>query len=57
MKDEQAEDWLSVAAKLPPRIRVLIAQRPDDCIAGHPETHRHFARVPPANIHDLPASR
>lgn len=55
LKDEQAEDWLSVAGKLPPRIHLLIAQRPDDCIAAHPEAYRHFDQVPPHDICELPA--
>ncbi|MFO0971979.1 MAG: tetratricopeptide repeat protein [Phycisphaerae bacterium] len=55
MKDEQAEEWLSVAAELPATVRVLLAQRPDDCVAAHAEAHRHFHRLLQTPLGDLSA--
>ena len=46
MQEGQADEWLSVANKLPPRIRALIAQRPDDVIAAHAEAGLRFRRLP-----------
>jgi tetratricopeptide (TPR) repeat protein len=46
MDQGQADEWLSVAQRLPPGVRVLIAQRPDDVIAAHPESARLLGRIP-----------
>ena len=42
MESGQADEWLSVGQRLPARVRVMIAQRPDDVIAGHSESQRVF---------------
>jgi tetratricopeptide (TPR) repeat protein len=43
---EQPEDWLSVAKRLPPRLRIVIAQRPTDPLASHAEARLFFAYIP-----------
>ncbi len=53
MSDAQAHEWLSVANALPPRVRLLIAQRPDDAIAAHPESRRRFVRPLADGLGDL----
>ena len=45
MDEGQADEWLSVAARLPEVVRLVIAQRPDDVIAAHPESQRLFQTV------------
>ena len=41
----QADEWLSVAKRLPAALRLVIAQRPDDVIAAHAEAPRLFEIV------------
>lgn len=45
MSREQPEDWLSVAKKLPPCLRIVIAQRPADPIVAHSESRLVFTRI------------
>ncbi len=45
MDEGQADEWLSVAKRLPEAVRLAIAQRPDDVIAAHPESQRLFQTV------------
>jgi hypothetical protein len=46
MASGQADEWLTIAQKLPRATRLLIAQRPDDVIAADPEAQRRFYRMP-----------
>jgi hypothetical protein len=38
----QAEDWLTLANRVPPRVRIVLAQRPDDGVAAHLEAATRF---------------
>ncbi|MFH1748434.1 MAG: ATP-binding protein, partial [Planctomycetota bacterium] len=46
MQSGQADEWLTIAADLPERVHVVIAQRPDDVIAAHTEARRRFGLIP-----------
>ncbi len=46
MQEGQTADWHSIAKRLPPRTRVVIAQRPDDVIAADPESKLIFEKIP-----------
>ncbi len=46
MQEGQVDDWLTIAKRLPPHIRVVIAQRPDDVIASHAESKLCFITIP-----------
>jgi tetratricopeptide (TPR) repeat protein len=46
MQSTQGTDWLTIASKLPPAIRIVIAQRPADVIAAHPESRLQFRIIP-----------
>lgn len=57
MHSGQADEWLTIAQKLPPAVRLLIAQRPDDVIAAHPESKRRFRVIPrQGGLHELQAA-
>jgi len=42
LQTAQVEDWLTIANRVPPRVRIMLAQRPDDAVAGHPEAATRF---------------
>lgn len=57
MNQQQPEDWLSLAKRIPSRLRIVIAQRPTDSVASHPEARMAFARIPPQGyLEDLDES-
>jgi hypothetical protein len=55
VRSAQAGEWLTVADRLPASIRILIAQRPDEPVAAHPESHRRFCTIPEnGSLSELP---
>lgn len=46
MQAGQDNDWLALAGELPGRVRIVIAQRPDDVLAGNPEAGMKLGRIP-----------
>lgn len=46
MQGAQADEWLTIAGKLPRCVRLLIAQRPDDVMASESEARRRFVMIP-----------
>ncbi|MGE0175619.1 MAG: hypothetical protein AB7R63_01015 [Phycisphaerales bacterium] len=42
----QAAEWMTIASLVPANVRIVIAQRPDDVVAGHSERRLRFRSMP-----------
>ncbi|MDX2147390.1 MAG: tetratricopeptide repeat protein [Planctomycetota bacterium] len=53
LKESHLADWISLAEQLPPRVRVVVAQRPDDVLAKSNEARQWIRQLPSADLGDL----